>query len=139
MLLTGLPWWLGWYRICLQCRRPRFDPWDGKIPWRREWQPTPVFLPGEFSRQRVEHDWVTNTHTHTHTHPHTLMLTSELYRLKKIKPPPLEKSHWNLKYGLCIRWDREDIRVYKVYRLRVFIRVAIFNKYLHEYMYIINR
>ena len=29
------------------CRRPRFDPWVGKIPWRRKWQPTPVFLPGE--------------------------------------------------------------------------------------------
>ena len=29
-------------------RRPRFDPWGGKKPWRREWQPTPVFLPGEF-------------------------------------------------------------------------------------------
>ena len=25
-----------------------FDPWVGKIPWRREWQPTPVFWPGEF-------------------------------------------------------------------------------------------
>ena len=31
----------------MQCRRPRFDPWVGKIPWIREWQPTPV-LPGEF-------------------------------------------------------------------------------------------
>ena len=27
-------------------------PWVGKIPWRREWQPTPVFLPGEFQGQR---------------------------------------------------------------------------------------
>ena len=36
----------------LQCRRPGFDPWVGKIPWRREWQPTPVFLPGEFHGQR---------------------------------------------------------------------------------------
>ena len=33
-------------------RRPRFDPWVGKIPWRREWQPTPVFLPGEFHGER---------------------------------------------------------------------------------------
>ena len=33
--------------ICLQCRRPRFDPWVGKIPWRRKWQPTPVSLPGK--------------------------------------------------------------------------------------------
>ena len=46
---TGLPWWLS--KDCLQCGRPGFDPWVGKIPWRiflpPEWQPTPVFLPGE--------------------------------------------------------------------------------------------
>ena len=29
-----------------------FSPWVGKVPWRRKWQPTPVFLPGEFHRQR---------------------------------------------------------------------------------------
>ena len=32
---------------CRRCKRCRFDPWVGKIPWRRAWQPTPVFLPGE--------------------------------------------------------------------------------------------
>ena len=31
---------------------PRFDPWVRKIPWRREWLPTPVFLPGEFHGQK---------------------------------------------------------------------------------------
>ena len=31
---------------------PMFDLWVGKIPWRREWQPTPVFFPGEFHGQR---------------------------------------------------------------------------------------
>ena len=31
---------------------PKFDPWVGKTSWRREWQPTPVFLPGEFHGQR---------------------------------------------------------------------------------------
>ena len=40
--LWGLPWCLWWYRIRLQCRRPGFDPWVGKIPWRRAWQHTPV-------------------------------------------------------------------------------------------------
>ena len=44
----------------------QFDPWVGKIPWRRKWQPTPVFLPGKSHGQRslavyrlcrVEHDW----------------------------------------------------------------------------------
>ena len=34
--------------LCLQCRRPGFDPWVGKIPWRKKWQPTPVLLPGKF-------------------------------------------------------------------------------------------
>ena len=33
-------------------RRPGFSPWVGKIPWRREWPPTPVFLPGEFHGPR---------------------------------------------------------------------------------------
>ena len=32
--------------------RCRFDPWVGKVPWRRAWQPTPVFLPGEPHGQR---------------------------------------------------------------------------------------
>ena len=35
-------------KIRLQCGRPGFDPWIGKIPWRRERLPTPVFWPGEF-------------------------------------------------------------------------------------------
>ena len=38
--------------MVLQCRRHRFDPLMGKIPWRREWPPTPVFLPGESHGQR---------------------------------------------------------------------------------------
>ena len=34
-------------------RRQRFDPWVGKIHWRREWLPTPVFLPGKSHAQRA--------------------------------------------------------------------------------------
>ena len=47
-LFLCMIWWLRQYSICLQCGRPRFNPWVGKIPWRRKWQPTPVFLPGTF-------------------------------------------------------------------------------------------
>ena len=36
-----------------RCRRLRFDPWVGKIPWRRRRQPTPVFSPGESHGQRI--------------------------------------------------------------------------------------
>ena len=34
-------------------KRCGFDPWIGKMPWRRAWQPTPVFLPGESPGQRT--------------------------------------------------------------------------------------
>ena len=77
--LSGLPRWLSGWRTCLQRRRHRrcgFDPWVGKIPWRRAWQPTPVFLPGEsrgwawwtvihsVTKSWTQRKWL-STHTHT--------------------------------------------------------------------------
>ena len=58
----GLLWWLSSYRICLQYGRPQFDLCVGKISWRREWQPTPVFLPGEFHGQRSLAGYSTQDH-----------------------------------------------------------------------------
>ena len=84
----GLPRGLSSQESSCQCRRHRrhgFDPWVGKIPWRRAWQPTPVFLPGESHGQEslagyspwdrkkldtTEHAYI---HTHTHTHTHTVI------------------------------------------------------------------
>ena len=74
-----------------QCRRHKrlgFDPWVRKIPWRRAWQPTPAFLPGESHGQRSLAGYILEgckkldmtkvtcmhacacVHTHTHTHTH---------------------------------------------------------------------
>ena len=58
--------WLRWKRFHLQCGRPEFDPLVGKIRWKRAWQPTPVFLPGEFHGQRSLADyspWVAKSQT----------------------------------------------------------------------------
>ena len=44
----GFPGGLEGKSVCLQCRRPGFDPWVRKIPWRWKGQPTPVLLPGKF-------------------------------------------------------------------------------------------
>ena len=55
MLNAGLPLVAQQQRIHLQCRRQgshEFDPWVGKISWRRKWQPIPVFLPRESHGQR---------------------------------------------------------------------------------------
>ena len=48
---TKLKWLSGKEPAC-QCRRCDFDPWVGEIPWRRKWQPSPVFLPGKSHEQR---------------------------------------------------------------------------------------
>ena len=55
--LSLIEWWYqdltgGARGKCRRCKRCRFDPWVRKIPWRRKWQPTPVFLPGESHGQR---------------------------------------------------------------------------------------
>ena len=62
-----------------ECRGPErcgFDPWTGKIPWRRAWQPTPVFLPREShgQRQLVGSPWGSQSQTRLkglsmHAHP----------------------------------------------------------------------
>ena len=74
LLRSGLPKWPSGKESTCQCRRWNrcgFNPWVGKIPWRRAWQPTPVFLPGEshgqrslaglqsMGLQRLRHNWVT--------------------------------------------------------------------------------
>ena len=52
---SWLPWWLSGKESFCQCRRHRrcgFDPWVGKFPWRKKWQPIPVFLPGKSHGRR---------------------------------------------------------------------------------------
>ena len=71
-----MPQWLRQYRICLKCRRPRFDPWVRKISWRKKWQPTSVFLPGKSHGLRIlvgyspwgrkESDRIERLHFHFH-------------------------------------------------------------------------
>ena len=98
----GLPWWVSDKESACLCRRCGFDTWVGKVPWRRKWQPTLVFLPGKSqwqrslanynprSHERVRHDLATKqqkqyplyTHTHTHTHTHTQ--SCFLYPLKSL-------------------------------------------------------
>ena len=53
-LIGAFQWFTGKEATC-QCKRHwrhKFDPWVRKLPWRRKWQPTPVFVPGESHEQR---------------------------------------------------------------------------------------
>ena len=81
----GYPLQYSWASLVAQMVKnpPGFDPWVGKIPWRRAWQPTPVFLPGESpwteepgglqstGSQRVRHNWATK-HRARHCIQHLL-------------------------------------------------------------------
>ena len=80
--MIGLPRWLSGKESTCQCRRGgrhRFDPWVRKIPWRRAWQPTPVFLPGESHGQRAWRAMVHRCHkesdtTEQLTHAHSSII-----------------------------------------------------------------
>ena len=52
IMAPGLPWWLSSKESTSQCRRDGFNPCIRKIPLRRKWQPTPLFLPGKSHVQR---------------------------------------------------------------------------------------
>ena len=74
----GPPRWLSGKEFACQCRRFGFSPWIRKIPWRRKWQPTLIFLPGKFQGQRSlvgysprgckELDTIERLHFHFHFH-----------------------------------------------------------------------
>ena len=51
-LVASLLSWLSGKESACQCRRHGFNPWIRKIPWKRKWQLTPVFLPGKSHGQR---------------------------------------------------------------------------------------
>ena len=89
-----------WQRICLQCRRPGFKPWVRKMPWRREWQPTPVFLPRESHEQMSLSGYSPWGHKESHmTKQQTLsLILSEIYGKNYPTIVPAvkdkEKEHW---------------------------------------------
>ena len=113
----GIPRWLSGKESACQCRRCRkhgFDPWIGKIQWRRKWQPSPVFLPRKFhgqtslsmGLQRSGHDWVTE-HTHNEC----------IYQLwpensAATKPPILTtRISWRERLEVVTSWTRISISV----------------------------
>ena len=118
----GIP---GGKQPACQCWRCEFNPWVGKIPWRREWQPTPVFFSGESYGQRnlegatihgvpksqtqlkrlsMHPDCQTLSHphpqTHTHTHTCTHILTIH-YSSKRLQLNGRQSSLNNMCSPIC--------------------------------------
>ena len=84
-------------RIRMQCRRCGFDPWVGKIPWRRKWQCTPVFLPGKSNGQRSLTDyssWGSRVKHDLATKPP--LFPSKHKRIRFLKGPHFSGHHLSL-------------------------------------------
>ena len=93
-----------------------FDSWVRKIPWRRKWQPTPVFLSKEshgqrsllsyiqsMGSQRVRHSWVTeNAHKHKEWNTHLLLASTMCQALCKNVCVHHFTSSFQLFYMICI-------------------------------------
>ena len=98
---TGLSRWFNVKEFTCQCRTCktcRFDPWGGKKPWGRQWQPTLIFLHGK------SHGWISLVgyslwgHKESDTeHAHTRRITCFLPKL--ILTPVLKVSCFNSKIG----------------------------------------
>ena len=80
--ILGLPQWLSSKKICLKCRRHRFDPWVRTIPWMRKWQPSPVVSPGKsHQRSLVGYSpWGHNAKNPVQLSTHTQMKVNSKYK-----------------------------------------------------------
>jgi len=92
--------------LIARCQRCGFNPWVGKIPWRRAWQLTPVFMAGEpYDRrawQATVH-WVVKSWTqqkqlsHTHTGIFNIIANSISYQMFLSKEIAGQNSHDGIK------------------------------------------
>ena len=105
-LQVRLFWWLSSKESASRCRKCGFNPWVWKIPWRRKWLPTLVFLPVEFHGQRSLESYSpwgckelntaeSLTHTHTHTH-------NSMFNILRIFQSGYMISHF---YQQCINFQ----------------------------------
>ena len=92
--IYGLPKWWGWYRIhqlMQETKRCGFDPWVGKIPWRRAWQPIPIIFPSlknpvargpwcaTVYRATKSWTWLKQLRTHTSMHTNIYLHTCNFF------------------------------------------------------------
>ena len=105
----GFPRWHSGRKSPCQCRRCRFDPWVGKIPWRRKWQSIPVFFswkipwteePGglwSVGSQRARHDWACSP-TQCFKHCHDRYAWYD--HLQSVIFDVTTMTHWSLRHWL---------------------------------------
>ena len=92
--------WLSGKESTCQCRRLRFNPWVGKIPWRRKWQPTLIFLPGKSHEPR---SLVGYSPCGCKRAGQDLAAKQQQHRLKQYLQLPSDLSEWKLTSDVNLR------------------------------------
>ena len=120
---------------CRRRKRCKFDPWVGKIPWKRKWQPTPVLLPGKSHGQRnlvgdspqgpKESDVTKHTHTHDHREDHDGRHREET----AIQKPKGEAVDTLILDFSTREFQRNKFLLFKLPSLECFLMVAQANEY----------
>ena len=120
----GLPRLLSGKDSACQCGRPGFDPWVGKIPWRRKWQPTPVFLPGQSHgpRSRVGYSsWGLKESDTTERHIRTYIGTN-IWML-------------SIRMHICLLYIIIYVILYYIVYILLYITCILYNIYYIYYVY----
>ena len=87
--------------------RPGFDPWVGKILWRREWQPIPVFLPGESHGQRSLVGYSPWGHLEWDTTEHHTRI------INQVIPPPTPTITKSDNVEIAVQWAVHMFALYE--------------------------
>ena len=102
--MERFPWWLSDKESACQCKKCRFNPWVEKIPWRRKWQATPVFLSGKSYGQRSVEGYSpwghkesdTTERLSTYLGGQSLPITKECAEIHTPIPPGEMRPHGNV-------------------------------------------
>ena len=127
-----------WQRICLQCRRCKFNLWFGKVPWKRKLQPTPVFLHGKshgqkslvgyslwgFKESETTEEW--NNIIKAKTHRNTWLFAAPLPASIPLKTEGTAHVSEVRSWWLLPHASRSSL----VLRIKVLLRKTDINKYL---------
>ena len=105
--------------IASRHKRCKFNPWVGKIPWRRAWQPTPVLLPGEFHGRRSLADYRLWGHKGSDTtkQPITALLSSVQFSSVAQSCPTLCNPRNRSMPGLPVHHQRPEFTQTHIHRL----------------------
>ena len=117
---SRLPRWLSGKESACPYRRCGFDPWIRKMPWRRKWQPIPIFLPGESYGQSSQAGYSPQGFKESDMTEHAQFNRSKTnLTLLCFSAPEMFNSRREAGYSFAVDWWSLGVTAYELLRGRV--------------------